>query len=260
MRGLLLFDIDGVIRDVSGSYRRAIQETVSHFTNIRPHLREIDSLKEEGLWNNDWDASNELIKRHFEKEHIYLEKPTRESVITVFNNFYFGEESYSDCKKWTGFIKSEPLLVDKIFFKELTENDIKWGFVSGSEKSSVKYLLENRLNLNSPPLVAMEDAPGKPNPEGLIKLSRKILQSDLGINTAPIAYLGDTVADILTIKEAKKIFPQQDFISFGIAPPHLQRSNKKPERIKYEQNLELAGADKILKSTNDVLIEVNNYF
>ena len=64
MKGFLLFDIDGVLRDVAGSYRLAIKETVNHFSNWKPSLENIDNLKAEGCWNNDWKASQELIKRH----------------------------------------------------------------------------------------------------------------------------------------------------------------------------------------------------
>ena len=60
-----IFDIDGVIRDVSGSYRRALADTVEFFTKsaYRPTSEEIDELKAEGIWNNDWEASQELIAR-----------------------------------------------------------------------------------------------------------------------------------------------------------------------------------------------------
>ena len=55
--GLILFDIDGVIRDVTNSYRLAIQETVHFFSEWRPSIEDIDSIKSEGSWNNDWDLS-----------------------------------------------------------------------------------------------------------------------------------------------------------------------------------------------------------
>ena len=61
---IVVFDIDGVIRDVGGSYRRAIADTVEQFTSsYRPSITDIDDLKSEGIWNNDWDASLELIRR-----------------------------------------------------------------------------------------------------------------------------------------------------------------------------------------------------
>jgi HAD superfamily phosphatase len=49
---IIVFDIDGVIRDVSGSYRRALADTVEHFTNnaYRPTPADIDKLKSEGIW------------------------------------------------------------------------------------------------------------------------------------------------------------------------------------------------------------------
>src|ERR671932_1174589 len=65
---IVVFDIDGVVRDVAGSYRRAIADTVEHFTDgvYRPSGLEIDQLKSEGIWNNDWEASRELVYRYFE--------------------------------------------------------------------------------------------------------------------------------------------------------------------------------------------------
>ena len=63
-KGLILFDIDGVIRNVSNSYRLAVQKTVLHFCGWEPSSQDIDNLKNEGIWNNDWDLSLELIKRY----------------------------------------------------------------------------------------------------------------------------------------------------------------------------------------------------
>ncbi len=61
VKAIAVFDIDGVVRDVSGSYRRAIADTVEHFTAeaYRPTQADIDLLKSEGIWNNDWEASQE---------------------------------------------------------------------------------------------------------------------------------------------------------------------------------------------------------
>jgi HAD superfamily phosphatase len=67
---IVVFDIDGVVRDVGGSYRRALADTVEHFTAFayRPSQSDIDQLKSEGVWNNDWEASQELIYRYFEAQ------------------------------------------------------------------------------------------------------------------------------------------------------------------------------------------------
>ena len=62
--GIILFDIDGVIRSVENSYRLSLKKTVFQFCGWEPNYRDIDNAKSEGIWNNDWDLSLELIKRY----------------------------------------------------------------------------------------------------------------------------------------------------------------------------------------------------
>ena len=258
-RGFLLFDIDGVIRDVTGSYRRAIQETVKQFTTWKPSIENIDDLKAEGIWNNDWDTSLELVKRYINKNSPSIAIPDRKYIVEVFSNYYFGGDPNGLSHQWTGFIKNEPLIVNKDFFKELTEKGFLWGFVSGSEISSAKYVLETRIGLTNPPLIAMGEAPEKPDPSGLLRLASHIAKRPLGSGMPPIYYLGDTVTDVLTVNRAKAAIPNQIFFSYAVAPPHLHTESKKKERMIYEQKLQEAGADKILISTYDAINQVQNY-
>ena len=51
--GLILFDIDGVIRSVENSYRLSLKKTVYKFTGWEPSYIDIDNAKNEGIWNND---------------------------------------------------------------------------------------------------------------------------------------------------------------------------------------------------------------
>tara|TARA_B100001109_G_scaffold218542_1_gene188711 strand:- start:62 stop:859 length:798 start_codon:yes stop_codon:yes gene_type:complete len=250
--GLILFDIDGVIRSVENSYRLSLKKTVYKFTGWEPSYIDIDSAKNEGIWNNDWDLSLELIKRCIKKEHLNLKIPSREEIIKCFEEFYFGADSSKDSSNWSGFIKNEELLVDKNFFDLLKSNGIIWGFVSGAEPASAKFVLEERLGLKSPPLISMGDAPDKPNPQGFINLSKKLLGDKLGPSNIPIAYVGDTIADVITVVNAKKEIPSQQFISIGIAPPHLHLKSRLKERDSYENSLRKAGAELILNSINDL--------
>ena len=250
--GLILFDIDGVIRSVENSYRLALKKTVYQFCGWEPSYKEIDNAKNEGIWNNDWDLSLELIKRYIKSKNLKLEPPKRGSIISCFEDFYFGNNPNNNSKDWTGFINNEELLVEKEFFISLSANGISWGFVSGAESASAKYVLEKRLKLKSPPLIAMGDAPDKPDPQGLIYLASKLCGENLGHKNIPIAYLGDTIADIKTVINARKEIPGQNFISIGVAPPHLHLKSRVKERIKYESKLKDAGADLILNSVNDL--------
>ena len=253
LKGIFLFDIDGVIRDVTASYRLAIQKTVHHFTSFTPSIEEIDDLKKEGYWNNDWDTSLELIKRQQINDLSSKNIPKKEDLISIFNEFYFGGDPDGNPKQWKGFIKNEPLLVKKELFKQLTLEGYKWGFVSGAEYASAMYILQKRLGLFNPPLIAMGDAPEKPNPQGLIQLATDLAHRTLGEGTPLITYIGDTVADVLTIENAKKIIPSQAFRSMAIAPPHLHKKNHHELRLNYEEKLREAGAEIIISSMEEVI-------
>jgi len=250
--GLILFDIDGVIRSVENSYRLSLIKTVYKYSGWEPSYKDIDNAKNEGIWNNDWDLSLEFIERFKKKGKLNLKIPTREEIVKCFEEFYFGGDPSKDSKYWSGYIKNEELLVDKKFFDLLESNGIIWGFVSGAESASAKFVLEKRLGLKSPPLIAMGDAPDKPDPKGFINLSKQLLGDKLGSSNIPIGYVGDTIADINTVMNAKKEIPSQKFISFGIAPPHLHSKSRLNERNSYEKNLQDAGADLILNSINDL--------
>ena len=115
IKGLILFDIDGVIRDVSNSYRMAIIKTVKHYCFWEPSIFEIDEIKNEGIWNNDWDLSLELIKRYIKTENLNHKIPSREEIVKCFEEFYFGGDPNKDSKYWSGYITNEELLVDKSF-------------------------------------------------------------------------------------------------------------------------------------------------
>ena len=252
-KGLILFDIDGVIRDVTNSYRRAIQETVKTFCGWRPSIQNIDSIKSEGCWNNDWDLSLEMINRHIQKNNLSFSDPSRKILIECFENFYFGGDPNHDSSEWSGFIKDETLLVKQTLFKELTQRRIGWGFVSGAELPSAKFVLEQRLGLASAPLIAMGDAPEKPDPTGLISLSSQLSKEPLGISNTPIAYIGDTVADVKTVLNARIKIPDQQFISLAISPPHLHLKSSRDKRLRYETKLVNAGADFIIQSMKDLI-------
>jgi HAD superfamily phosphatase len=237
-----------VIRDVGGSYRRAIVETVHHYSGERPEPAAIDGLKAEGRWNNDWEASLELLRRGGQEP-----LPPFAALVEVFNGFYFGGDPEGDPAQWRGFIGSEPLLVEQHLFEQLSAAGVRWGFVSGAEPPSARFVLEQRLGLAAPPLIAMGDAPDKPDPTGFLRLAEQLLQAPLGEDAAPGASLGDTVADVLTVARAREQQPQQRFISLAVPPPHLQSAEASAQRERYGQQLRAAGADRLLDRTDQVL-------
>jgi HAD superfamily phosphatase len=247
---IVLFDIDGVIRDVGNSYRRALADTVEHFTQntYRPSPADIDQLKGEGRWNNDWEASQEFIYRHYEaagqpRDRTNLDYNT---IVAYFQSKYRGERQTEDGIEWTGYIRQEPLLVDAAYFDRLTAAAIGWGFFSGATTASATFVLESRLGLAKPLLVAMEDAPGKPDPTGLfLALERLNLPAD-----RPVIYVGDTVADMQTIIQAQTVQPDRRWIGVGVLPPHVQDGGN--TQTAYAASLKASGATIVLANVQEL--------
>ncbi len=249
MSAIAIFDIDGVIRDVGNSYRRALADTVSAFTNAayRPSAIDIDRLKGEGIWNNDWEGSQELIYRYFESQgqprsELQLDY---EEVVAYFQTKYRG----TDPVNWNGYICDEPLLASLDYFHTLTAARIPWGFFSGATSGSAHYILERRLGLSAPVLVAMEDAPGKPDPTGLLMVVERLGAISEPAKNQSIVYVGDTVADMQTIVNARNkpatITNHQNFIGVGVLPPHILADRSQIDS--YRHSLLTSGAAIVLE-------------
>ena len=247
MSAVVVFDIDGVIRDVSQSYRRAIADTVAEFTSYayRPTMEDIDTLKCEGVWNNDWKASEELIYRYRETQGENRDNITLDyqEIVDFFQGRYRGNN-------YDGYIAGEPLLLSREYLTDLTENQIGWGFFSGATRGSAEYVLKTRLGLENPILVAMEDAPGKPDPTGLFTAIAYIESATSEDSFAPAIYIGDTVADIYTINRAREQKPARDWIAVGVLPPHVQTASDKKQN--YAGKLETAGAKVVLDNVEQL--------
>lgn len=250
---IVVFDIDGVVRDVGGSYRRALADTVEEFTQgaFRPSQADIDVLKAEGIWNNDWEASRELIYRYFEaqgkaRSHLGLDY---EAVVAFFQSRYRGANP-NNPDGWTGYITQEPLLMQATYLNQLTEASIAWGFFSGATRGSATYVLQKRLGLQAPVLIAMEDAPGKPDPAGLLQAVLQLqTQHDLSSST-PVLYVGDTVADMQTVTQARSQQPDRLWTAVGVLPPHAQQS---PDyEAAYRSQLQQAGAAVVLQNVEQL--------
>lgn len=246
----VIFDIDGVVRDVGGSYRRALADTVEHFTDggFRPSQVDIDQLKSEGIWNNDWEASQEFVYRYFEAQgqsrtQLRLDYDT---LVAFFQSRYRGP----DPKNWTGYICQEPLLLQPSYLEQLTTAGIPWGFFSGATRGSATYVLEGRLGLQSPVLVAMEDAPGKPDPTGLLVTVHQLESLHTAEALTPVIYVGDTVADMYTVEKARILQPQRFWLGVGILPPHVQETPERQEA--YAVALKEAGAAVVLSNVQQL--------
>lgn len=250
LKAIVIFDIDGVIRDVGNSYRRAISDTVEEFTDggWRPTMENLDNLKSEGIWNNDWEASQELAYRYFEAQDKTRQEVNLDykKIVDFFQERYRGKHP----ELFDGYIADEPLLVSSDYFELLVDNQIAYGFFSGATRGSAEFTLKHRLKLDNPVLVAMEDAPSKPDPTGMFDV---ITQVGANPNTA-VFYLGDTVADMYTIAKAKEQKPNRNWVAVGILPPHVQ--NSQTRKADYAQKLMEAGAEVVLSNIENLDLQM----
>ncbi|MBD3287631.1 TIGR01548 family HAD-type hydrolase [candidate division KSB1 bacterium] len=181
----VLFDMDGVLVDVSRSYRLAIKETAEFFTGQEVNFSEISAFKQKGGYNNDWKLTEDLVR----SRGIEI---SSKDVIDKFQSYYLGNN-------FDGFLLNEQWLIKPDILEKISSN-YKTGIVTGRPRTEAEFVLRRfsvQAHFNA--LVAMEDTPperGKPAPDGIFKIMK-----ELNINSA--VYLGDTVDDIRAALSAK---------------------------------------------------------
>jgi HAD superfamily hydrolase (TIGR01548 family) len=174
----LLFDMDGVLVDVSRSYRLAIQKTVLAFSGRNPAPQLIQSYKNRGGFNNDWDLTQAILTD-------FGSTPSREEIIRIFQGHYCG-------KKFDGLINKENWLLKREILQSL-QGKYPLGIVTGRPGDEARHTLERfGVTLYFQTCICLEDVgleKGKPNPKGIL-----MALADLKTNKG--FYAGDTRDDM----------------------------------------------------------------
>jgi HAD superfamily phosphatase len=154
---LLVFDMDGVLVDVTESYRETISETVKVFTGTGISNTDIQALKNRGSSNNDWDLTLEIV----ESRGVH---PAKEKVIAAFQRIYLGDNN-------TGLIARERWLARNGLFERLAQT-FRFAMFTGRERWEAAFTLNKFApGVAFDPIIGMEDVTlEKPNPEGLLKI------------------------------------------------------------------------------------------
>jgi histidinol-phosphate aminotransferase len=156
----ILFDMDGVLVEVSRSYRAAIIATAAHFGAFVSHA-DIDKVKAAGGANNDWAVTKTLIKSTIGKD-VPIEDVTKE-----FEALYQGDLAVGD----HGLKATESALVDTATLLELKKR-MTGGLavVTGRPRRDAMEAIERYGWTNVfDVVVCMEDAKLKPDPEPVQK-------------------------------------------------------------------------------------------
>jgi HAD superfamily hydrolase (TIGR01548 family) len=186
----IIFDLDGVLLNVTESYRTAIQLTVKSLSGSKISQKNISEIKKINGFNNDWDATYALIKK--------IRTPLKEKEKNSFEYKKIVEE-FQKIYESNELIKKDKLLIDKKVLQELSKN-FKLGIVTGRPRKEA--LLAFKLNkltefFLEKFIIALEDCEEeKPSPKPLLKAMNKM-------KTKNAIYVGDTVNDVLSAKRAK---------------------------------------------------------
>ena len=191
----LLLDMDGVLVDVRGSFRRAIAETVLHFTGAEPAPGAVQAKKDQGGFNNDWVLSQSLIR---DAGHAV----DFEDVKAHFNGVYRGDD-------FDGLIATEPAAIQTETLEELAGR-YRLALVTGRPEADAEWTLR-RFGWDAlvPIVVGMGRQAGreKPDPYGL-----ELALAELDVQPADAAFAGDTVDDMAAATAA-------GCAAVGVVPP-----------------------------------------
>jgi phosphoglycolate phosphatase-like HAD superfamily hydrolase len=136
---LVVFDIDGVLIDVSASYREAVRKTARRFLLGAKNCEELPDplfslndlalFKQSGGMNNDWELTARTLSLlflyiEFNIENMYIPKAPYEKAIKKY-----------DVKKLASFLKKTK---DPLTHLHMKYGNIKSSFVEGCFQNDVK--------------------------------------------------------------------------------------------------------------------------
>jgi HAD superfamily hydrolase (TIGR01548 family) len=183
---LIVFDVDGVLVDVRGSFHRSTVQTVHHFTGKHVAASEIQKWKSKSGFNDDWKLTTAWIRE--------LGGNTKyEEVKAQFMKFYWGDGA-------PGNVEREEWLVPARLLKKWSKR-AELSLFTGRTRKELAYTLD-RLHMEKffKQIVTMDDIANlKPHPDGLLRILN-------GRDPSRALYLGDNIDDALASQRAQVPF------------------------------------------------------
>jgi HAD superfamily hydrolase (TIGR01548 family) len=217
---LIIFDVDGVLLDVHGSFHKSIIDTVHFFTNKHVTTAGIHEWKNRSGYNDDWRLTTDWIAS------LGPAVPYEE-VKARFQKFYWGTKSKP------GNVAKERWLITHKRLERWSRRAELAIFTGRTRRELSHTLVGTEAHDIFRRAVTMDDVKkGKPDPEGL----RLLLD---GRPKSEALYLGDNIDDALSAQRAGVPF-------LGVLPHGSEAHNARAKRLR-----EL-GALKILHSVLDL--------
>lgn len=217
----VLFDMDGVLVDVSFSYRLTIKKVVEHFLNRTISFSQIQDYKNRGGLNCDWDLTEKILEEHGARVK-------KQRIIDLFQRIYLGNN-------FDGLIRNEKWLLD-VHILEKIMNHFKTGIVTGRPREEAIYILQ-RFSVQDyfSVLITRDEVPqGKAKPD---PYSIKLAMKQLCANEA--YYIGDNIDDMIAARRAS-------VFAVGIISRGVEDGNQREMLLN-------SGAQLVLKNVDDIL-------
>ncbi len=188
----LIFDMDGVLVDVSSSYRQAIVRTAASYGVIVGPV-EIAAQKAKGNANNDWQLTLRLLAAAGVRADL-------DEVTSRFEDLYQGVGSTPGL--WT----TEQPLTNRRWISALKERGYALGVVTGRPRRDAERLIDQfGFEGLFETLICMEDGPLKPDPWPI-----QAVMEAMSVKTAWM--FGDTRDDMVSSRAA-------GVLPFGVLAP-----------------------------------------
>jgi HAD superfamily phosphatase len=190
---LIIFDVDGVLVDVRGSFHRTVLETVRFFTGQRVTEVELHRWKNRSGFNDDWILSTAWVQ-------LLGGKYEYDEVKSKFVELYWGTAG-------RGNVTGEKWLLSRPSLRRLAKR-AELAIFTGRTRRELDYTLDRyQVREFFQAIVTVEDVKKpKPDPEGLFKLSKNY-------DSPNCLYIGDNVDDARAARSAGMPF-------VGILPAH----------------------------------------
>lgn len=179
---ILIFDVDGVLVDVQGSYHAALAATVRHFTGQKVKVAEIHHWKNRPGYNDDWRLTTDWI---WSLGH----RVSFDEVKAQFRRIYWGPAG-------KGMHRREKWLVPASVLRSLARR-AELAIFTGRNWQELNPTLERfRVRPLFRRIVTTDDVRRpKPDPEGLVRILA-------GRRPDTALYLGDNVDDAAAARAA----------------------------------------------------------
>jgi HAD superfamily phosphatase len=183
---ILVFDMDGVLVDVSESYRETIAQTVGHFTGRTVTRQQIQEYKNQGGWNDDWKLSHHIVREAGVDAAF-------DDVKAHFQKLFHGNGT-------DGLMLREQWVARPGELEKLNEQ-FRFALFTGRPRWEAELTLKRFApGLVFDPIVGMDEVTQhKPHPEGLLQ----IVQANCDCK---VFYIGDTVDDARAARAANVPF------------------------------------------------------